>query len=133
MDRIEQRLRVAPNAPPPRSPVWEEQPLGTPLALDMSPNSLGSGDTVPDAEAVIFSILPILAILSCCCRSAVAVPRLPFLRLPFLSILSPLQLSYWLTPRESLTGKCSRRYRVSSEYRCNDVPSPSQMQCVRFG
>jgi len=35
--------------------------------------SLGPGDTLPDAEAVIFSILPILAILSCCSRSSVVV------------------------------------------------------------
>ena len=44
MDRIEQRLR------------------------DVFLHSLGPGDTLPDAEAVIFSILPILAILSCCSR-----------------------------------------------------------------
>ena len=43
MDRIEQRLR------------------------DVFLHSLGPGDTLPDAEAVIFSILPILAILSCSC------------------------------------------------------------------
>jgi len=36
-------------------------------------HSLGPGDTLPDAEAVIFSILPILAILSCSCSC-----RLPF-------------------------------------------------------
>jgi len=42
MDRIEQRLR------------------------DVFPHSLGPGDTLPDAETVIFSILPILAILSRC-------------------------------------------------------------------
>ena len=40
MDRIEQRLR------------------------DVFLHSLGPGDTLPDAEAVIVSILPILAILS---------------------------------------------------------------------
>ena len=31
---------------------------------DVFPHSLGPGDTLPDAQAVIFSILPILAILS---------------------------------------------------------------------
>ena len=36
---------------------------------DVFLHSLGPGDTLPDAEAVIFSILPILAILSCRCRS----------------------------------------------------------------
>jgi len=48
MDRIEQRLR------------------------DVFPHSLGPRDTLSNAEA-IFSILPILAILSCCSRSSVVV------------------------------------------------------------
>ena len=48
---------------------------------DVSPHSLGRGDTLPDAEAVIFSILPILAILSrsCCCRLFFAVSSICWL------------------------------------------------------
>jgi len=38
------------------------------LPRDVFLHSLGAGDALPDAEAVIFSILPILAILSCRCR-----------------------------------------------------------------
>ena len=67
MDRIEQSLRVALSVLRATSPGEQgEQPLATPLSLRSVPHSLGPGDTLPDAEAVIFSILPILAILSCC-------------------------------------------------------------------
>ena len=63
MDRIEQRLRVAPKAPPQRAQDERNGRSGRHSPRDVSPHSLGPGDTLPDAETVIFSILPILAIL----------------------------------------------------------------------
>ena len=66
MDRIEQSLRVARRALPQRAEDEGNGRSGRHAPRDVFLHSLGPGDTLPDAEAVIFSILPILAILSCC-------------------------------------------------------------------
>jgi hypothetical protein len=64
MDRIEQRLRVAPKPLPQRAEDEGNDRSGRHAPRDVFLHSLGPGDALPDAEAVIFSILPILAILS---------------------------------------------------------------------
>jgi hypothetical protein len=69
MNRIEQRLRVAPNPLPQRARYERNSCSGRHSPRDVFLHSLGPGDALPDAEAVIFSILPILAILSGSCRS----------------------------------------------------------------
>ena len=66
MDRIEQRLRVARNPLPQRAEDEGNSPSGRHAPRDVFLHSLGPGDALPDADAAIFSILPILAILSCC-------------------------------------------------------------------
>ena len=71
MDRIEQRLRVAPKLLPQRVQYEGNGRSGRHSPRDVFLHSLGPGDTRPDAEAVIFSILPILPILSCSCSSAI--------------------------------------------------------------
>jgi hypothetical protein len=66
MDRIKQRLRVAPNPLPQRARYERNSCSGRHSPRDVFLHSLGPGDALPDAEAVIFSIL---AILSGSCRS----------------------------------------------------------------
>ena len=73
MDRMEQSLHVVLGPLPQRAADEGNSRSGRHSPRDVFLHSLGPGDTLPDAEAVIFSILPILAILSCGCRSAVAV------------------------------------------------------------
>ena len=65
MDRIGQSLRVALRALPQRAQDEGNGRSGRHGPRGVSPHSLGPGDTLLDADAVIFSILPILAILSC--------------------------------------------------------------------
>ena len=74
MDRIGQSLRVALRAPPQRAQDEGNGRSGRHAPRGVSPHSLGPGDTLLDADAVIFSILPILAILSRC--SAVHEPSI---------------------------------------------------------
>ena len=69
IDSIEQTLRVDLGSLPQRVGNEGTRRLGHhPPPRNVFLHSLGAGDALPDAEAVIFSILPILAILSCRCR-----------------------------------------------------------------
>ena len=67
MDRMEQSLHVVLGPLPQRAADEGNSRSGRHSPRDVFLHSLGPGDTLPDAEAVIFSILPILAILSCSC------------------------------------------------------------------
>jgi hypothetical protein len=133
MDRIEQSLRVALRAPPATSPECGERPLGTPLAPRCVPSFVRPGDTLPDAEAVIFSILPILAILSavavCGCRLLLSrTPSgrrmslgmrscrgLPMSNVPFETAIVPVVASNSRNAVRNRRTPCLGRFRAGCE------------------
>ena len=88
------------------------------------PSSQAAGASDGAAAQVIFALLSILSILS------PAVPVEAGSREGADNATE--EIGYW-TRSAFEAGRRSRRYRVSKENRCSDVPSPSQMQCVRPG